>query len=298
MNRDYFSSLHPIVNMLYFICVIGFALAFDHPICLGISFIGAYSYLLCLKGVESIKQNMKYMLPLIILTAVINPAFSHQGITILTYLPTGNPLTLESIYYGISAAFLLATVITWFSCFNQIFTSDKLIYILGRFAPTLSLMLSMTLKFIPDCRAQYQAVYKARKGARLGGDESPGIISRMMNGIHIMSAVVTWALERAVTTSDSMRARCYGGKGRKAYAIYEIKKRDIRCLILLSAAGAYVLAGGIRHIFYFQYYPFLQGVKWGLYEYGVVFVYVLLVFGPVILHGMEEMKWKYIQSKI
>lgn len=298
MNRDYFSSLHPIVNMLYFICVIGYALAFDNPICLGMSFIGAYTYLLCLKGAASVKQNIKYMLPLIILTAVINPAFSHQGITILTYLPSGNPLTLESILYGISAAILLASVITWFSCFNQVFSSDKLIYILGRFAPTMSLLLSMTLKFVPDFAAQYKAVYSARRGAGLLGGSNQSFITRMKNGIQVMSAVVTWALERAVTTSDSMRARGYGRKGRKAYAIYIMKKHDLGYLIFLILTGTYVLVGGIRHVFTFYYYPFVSDVKWDLYEYTVFFVYMIMVFMPVILHCMEEIKWKSIQSKI
>ena len=39
-----------------------------------------------------------------LLAAVVNPAFVHQGVTILTYLPSGNPLTLESILYGLAAA--------------------------------------------------------------------------------------------------------------------------------------------------------------------------------------------------
>lgn len=85
------------------------------------------------------------MLPLLVITALINPAFSHQGVTILTYLPSGNPLTLESILYGIYAAFLLITVIAWFSCFNAVMTSDKFMYLSGGgIIPALSLVLSMS----------------------------------------------------------------------------------------------------------------------------------------------------------
>lgn len=35
------------------------------------------------------------MLPLLVITALINPAFSHQAVTILAYLPSGNPLTRD-----------------------------------------------------------------------------------------------------------------------------------------------------------------------------------------------------------
>ena len=37
------------------------------------------------------------------MAALINPAFNHEGATLLTYLPSGNPLTLESILYGLAA---------------------------------------------------------------------------------------------------------------------------------------------------------------------------------------------------
>lgn len=298
MNRDYFSSLHPTVNMLYFIYVIGYALTFDNPVCLGISFIGAYSYLMCLKGITAIKQNMKYMLPLIILTAVINPAFSHQGITILAYLPSGNPLTLESILYGISAAVTLAAVITWFSCFNQVFTSDKLMYILGRFIPVLSLMLSMILKFIPDCAKRYREVYSARCGAGLVKNKRFGIIGRIKTGIQVMGTVITWALERTVVVSDSMTARGYGRKGRTAYSIYTFRKRDMKYLLFLILTGVYVLIGGVHGAFSFEYYPFVSGMEWSFYEYTVTCVYVILVFAPVLIHCVEDEKWTSIQSKI
>ena len=37
------------------------------------------------------------LLPMLLLAAVVNPAFNHEGATLLTYLPSGNPLTLESM---------------------------------------------------------------------------------------------------------------------------------------------------------------------------------------------------------
>ncbi len=44
----------------------------------------------------------------------MNLAFNHEGATILAYLPSGNPLTLESIAYGFAAAAMLAAVVLWF----------------------------------------------------------------------------------------------------------------------------------------------------------------------------------------
>ena len=80
-----------------------------------------------------------------LLAALVNPAFNHEGATILTYLPSGNPLTLESMLYGVAAAVMLASVVLWFSSYNEVMTSDKFVYLFGRVIPALSLVLSMAL---------------------------------------------------------------------------------------------------------------------------------------------------------
>lgn len=187
------------------------------------SFIGAFVYSVLLRGYDGFRTNIKYMIPLILLTALINPAFSHQGVTILTYFPSGNPLTLESIMYGIMAAFMLVTVICWFSCFNCVISSDKMVYLFGKAAPVLSLILSMTLRFIPDIAGQFGKVYRAQRAS--GYKPKDSCFVRIRTGCHVFSAVVTWALERALVTADSMRSRGYGLPGRSAYSLYRFKKK-------------------------------------------------------------------------
>lgn len=53
-------------------------MAFTDPVCLGISFIGMFIYLVMLKGGSGVKKNLIYMLFLVVITAGINMAFSHQ----------------------------------------------------------------------------------------------------------------------------------------------------------------------------------------------------------------------------
>ena len=139
-----------------------------------------------------------------LISALINPAFNHEGVTVIAYLPSGNPLTLESILYGIVAASMVATVICWFSCFNKIMTSDKFIYLLVRIIPSLSLILSMTFRFVPKFKNRYKKFQMHRKS--MGRDTSEGsVFARVKNSIRILSAVITWSLENAIDTSDSMK---------------------------------------------------------------------------------------------
>jgi energy-coupling factor transport system permease protein len=184
------------------------------------------------------------MLPMFLFAAPINPAFNHEGGTILTYLPGGNPLTLESITYGIAAAAMLISVIAWFSCYNAVMTSDKFVYLFGRVIPALSLVLSMTLRFVPKFKAQVRVVSDAQRC--IGRDvTSGGVLDRVKNGLTILSIMVTWSLENAIETADSMKSRGYGLPGRTAFSIYRFDRRDRAALIWLLLCGAYIIAGAL-----------------------------------------------------
>lgn len=292
-KEDAFRSCHPFVGLMYFICVIGFAMAFTNPVCLGISFIGAFIYSVVLRGRQGIKKNLIYMIPLIILTAIINPAFSHQGVTILTYLPSGNPLTLESILYGVMAAFMLVTVICWFVCVNEVMTSDKMVYLFGRLIPVLSLMLSMTLKFVPEFTKKLSEVYRAQKAA--GFTCKGKYFKRIRTGIRVLSTTITWSLERGIVTADSMKSRGYGLSGRTAYSIFRFDTRDRNCLIFMITAGVYILVGAMKGAFTFYYYPNISAILPGAYTISLFLVYGLLIFLPVFLHLAEK---RQLQKKL
>lgn len=295
MNRDTLSGYHPIVSMIYFVLVIGLTMFLNHPICLGISFVCSITYSIYLKGKKAARFNLLYMVPLLIITALINPAFSHQGMTILAYLPSGNPLTLESIIYGIFAGFLLITVISWFSCFNAVMTSDKFVYLFGRIIPGLSLVLSMSLRFAPRFTAQIKVISNAQKC--VGRDVSNGgIFKRAKHGVKILSILVTWALENAIETADSMKDRGYGLSGRTAFSIYRFDKRDKKALIFLLLSGGGVMAGGFCDKLKFVYMPMLSSIEFDLGQVIVFTVYLSLCAMPVLLNWKEDLTWKILQK--
>ena len=66
---------------------------FMHPVCLGISLVSALIYAVYLGGRRAVRFQLCGLLPMLLLAAVVNPAFNHEGATLLTYLPSGNPLT-------------------------------------------------------------------------------------------------------------------------------------------------------------------------------------------------------------
>lgn len=295
INRDTFSSYHPAVNFLFFGLVLVFSMVFMHPVCLAISLACSLTYSIYLNGKKAVRFHLLYMSPMFLVAALINPAFSHAGGTILTYLPSCNPLTLESITYGIAAAAMLISIIAWFSCYSAVMTSDKFVYLFGRVIPAMSLILSMTLRFVPKFRSQIKVVSDAQKC--VGRDVSNGsVIQRARNGVTILSIVVTWALENAIETADSMKSRGYGLRGRTAFSIYRFDKRDKTALIFLFLCGAYIITGACLGGLRWRYFPTMKGVGAGIYPISVFLSYFALCIAPVIINITEDRKWNALRS--
>lgn len=291
-----FAKYHPLINFIYFTAVIVFSMIFVHPICLVTSLLCSVMYSIILNGKKALKF-IAMLLPLMLISALINPAFNHEGVTVIAYLPSGNPLTLESILYGIVAASMVATVICWFSCFNKIMTSDKFIYLFGRIIPSLSLILSMTFRFVPKFKEQVQEVSNAQKS--MGRDTSEGsVFARVKNSIIILSAVITWSLENAIDTSDSMKSRGYGLTGRTAYSNYVFDKRDVTALIYLAVMITYFLIGALLGKIHYRYFPSMRGTDMSFYSTSIFISYIMICIMPIIIEIWEELKWRKLKSKI
>ncbi len=297
MKQDAFKDFHPIVNFTYFVFVLSFTMVFNHPAAQVISLLCAVIYAVQCEGKKAVLFTLKFSLPMLLLTAFINPAFNHSGVTILCYLPTGNPLTLESILYGLSAGTMLAAILLWFLSFNRVITSDKFIYLFGRMIPALSLVLSMALRFIPKFKAQLEMVKEAQKC--IGYDtENGSIFRRLKNAVTVLSIMITWSLENAIETADSMKSRGYGLKGRTAFSIYRFDERDKITLGIILFCGLYLVIGSFANGLAFRYFPSIRCVSANALTVSFQIMYFVLCIIPVVINRKEAKKWTALRSKI
>lgn len=298
--EDSFSGYHPVINFGYFVAVLLFSMFILHPVFLLVSLFAAFVYSGILKGWLKALKSALLCLPVIIIVMLINPLFNHYGVTILFYLNNGNPITMESIVYGIFMGITLITVFIWFSCYSKVMTSDKFIFLFGRIIPALSLILSMVLRFVPKFIAEIKVISNGQKC--IGRDLSNGsIIQRARHGVTILSIMITWALENAIETADSMKARGYGLKGRTAFSIYRFDRRDAVASVVMLAVLACVIAGVYHGFAFAQYNPQikmsgLQPLSLGsFFTYLFYFIFCMM---PVIIDGVAEFKWWWLKRRI
>lgn len=278
MPRDTFSGYHPLVNFLFFALVLLFTMCLLHPVSLGISLLCALAYCLRL----SRKRTGLWLLPAALLAALMNPLFNHKGATILAYFPSGNPLTLESILYGLAAGGMLSAVLAWFACCTVVLSGDKFLYLFGRIAPALSLLLSMTLGFVPKVHRRLRSVLEAQRA--LGRDLSQGnLLQRFRFALSLLSILLTWSLEDAVQTADSMKGRGYGLPGRTAYTPYRLERRDRQVLLWLTLCAGVLFCAWGGGALSWHFFPGLGGAPLSPLTVLAQGVYLALCAAPLIL---------------
>jgi energy-coupling factor transport system permease protein len=176
-------------------------------------------------------------------------------------------------------------------------SSDKFIYLFGKLAPALSLVLSMSLRLVPKFKNQAQKVAEAQKC--IGRDlSSGGIWQKIKTATVIFSVMITWALENAIESSDSMKSRGYGLKGRTSFSIYTVDEQDKYTLIWLLFCGLFLTAGSIVGAFEFDYFPSIAYRAFDMTTIPFYFVYFSLCITPSVLNFAKEKKWKTLYSRI
>ena len=291
-----FNRCHPLVNAAYFLFAFVFGCLFLHPVTLFLLLSAGFSFLFILKGKEYGKKRLLLSIPAFFLMAMINPLFNHDGVTILCYLPSKNPLTAESILYGLCFSGMLVGILLLFSCFRVVMTSDKMLYLTGRIFPTLSLILSMSLRFVPEITERIKTTANAQKC--VGRDRNDGKMSaRIKNALAILSIVVTFCLENSIDLADSMRARGYGLPKRTSFSIFLFTKRDAFFLCLLFLSAAVTAGGALCGAFSFTFFPSVKAAKFSFATILFYVAYGFLLFFPTLTELAGVIRWRSIQSE-
>ena len=286
MRRDAFSNCHPAVNFLFFIGALGFGVVIQHPSFLVAGLICAFSYYLLLHGMQGIKR-IGMMLPVFLAVVLLNPFVNRNGQTVLLSV-FGIPYTLEALIYGAVLSGMFLTMILWFSCYSTVVTGDKFTTLFGNLIPSLSLLLVMVFRLVPDLIRKGKQITGARQSI---GKE----MSDKKEAMTVLGCLTTWALEGGIVTADSMRSRGYGTAKRTSFAIYRMAMRDwilLGVLALLTASVIAVIAFG-RTTATFTPEWYIAPT-----HFGSLCAYCAYLLIPTVLHIEEAIVWHISRSRI
>ena len=290
-----FDNFHPVAPFLYFAAVIFVTMFTTHPILLGVSFACAVFTCGMITGAKKTLKSLLYALPVMIVIALTNPLFSHNGVTILFYL-NGNPVTKEAILYGVDISVMITSVFYWFKSYHAVMSGDKFVCLFGSVAPKLALLLSMTLGFLPKLKRKYREIDDAQKA--LGIYSRKGYLDKIRSKIRVLGILVTCVLESSVETADSMRARGYGLKGRTSYSVFRFTFADAAFVFFTVALTAVICFLAYKGAADFRFYPTVKEINFGLEAVALYLSALLLSAAGIFCEIKENTVWRLLKSKI
>lgn len=111
--------------------------------------------------------------------------------------------------------------------------------------------------------------------------------------------LITWALENAIDTSDSMQSRGYGLHGRTAFSIFRFDARDGMACGVLGASMAVFLLGASQGVTTAVYNPYISIGGWPLTPAGVLCfaAWAVICFFPSVLGAVEDARFASLARK-
>lgn len=294
-TRDAFTAYHPIINFTFFIGAFLFGMLLMHPAYLACSMVLSGAYYITIKKSAGIKYLFG-MIPLFVLFSALNPVFNSLGNTVLfTYWKERN-FTLEALIYGMILAMLFIAVLGWFASYNAVMTSDKFLYLFGKCIPSISMILTMVLRLVPTYQKKINQISSARKC--IGKSSVDGNSrEKIENGMIIVSALTSWALEGGIVTADSMRSRGFGDGKRTSFSLYKWEQRDWILLIFQFFCMGVVLFCAIMGGTKAEFIPAIS-ITWNGYTIIGLSFYAVFLAVPTVMNIGEEILWHILRLKI
>lgn len=289
-----FSEYNPLAAAIYFLCVMLTAMFTVNPFIAAASLAGGAGLHILLGNAGGARMHGFCAVLFFVMTAA-NPLFYHNGKTVL-FIMNDKPITLEALLYGAVSAAVIIAMLYWARIFSQIMTGDRLLCLFGRLAPGISLILSVSLRYIPLFMRRAAEIKRMQKALGLYGEYTQ--IERMKASMRVFSIMTTWALENGIITADSMAARGYGIGRRTSFSLFRFDRRDALLtalsLLLSGMVGTGIFFGALDIV----YYPSVELHGQSLLSAVSYAAYGLLALLPVLIEAEGRIRWKYLLSKI
>jgi energy-coupling factor transport system permease protein len=296
MNEGFgFRSLHPLVLFIYYAGGITFGMLLFHPIILLAGWGAAVIVNLHLDRGREWRRWSLPMLTGVVLISVMNPLLSHRGRTVLYYF--GDiPITLESVIYGVTLALSMLNLLTLFVTYRLVMTEQKFLFLFTRVSPKAALVAMMAMGLVPRLRRRLQElmlIQRTRGVTVLEGS----LGERARSGARLVGTLLSWTLEDALQTADSMQARGYGTGKRSTYIGYRFRMRDGWTIAGFAACTALLLGAWNKGHGFMIIYPRLGTYSLSLGDGLALAGYLIYLLLPLGWEWRDRRAWRFLNYR-
>lgn len=286
-----FNSFHPYVIFFYYIAVGFLSMYFKHPLFLITIVLLLIFVTITHDGGEMFKKWLPLYIIMIASIVILNPLLVSRGTNILFYF-RGKQVTLEALMYGIVMSLSIIAILIMFISFNLILNGNKFLYIFSRVLPRTAFLIMIAIRFVPLLKERLDEIIAVQR-VRQMTISTGSIKERAKSGMLIIQILLTWSLEEAIQTADSMKSRGYGIGKKTSYIPYKMQKQDWSWLFLLIILFILCIAGGSLGYGKIVIYPQLGTLHLYPFDWLIYSCMVVIVSFPLIVEGREYVRWKF-----
>lgn len=262
------------------------ALAFEHPVMLAAAALAVTAAGALARVGRDLARVAAFIVPLVVLIALVNPLVVRQGLTVFARLGEVPPfgeidLTVEALVYGLLLGARVVAVVLCGALFSAAVDPDGVLRLLRRVSFRSALTAALATRLVPVL---------ARDGRRMA--DAARCRARPAPRVAVLRAVAGSALDRAVDVAATLEVRGYGtrtrspGPGRRGGPPWS--RHDLAFMAAAIAVVALVVVGKAGGVAQLTAYPQLD-VPLGAREALLAVALVVVALAPFLdRRGIER----------
>ena len=296
LEKHEFSTLHPLLKVICFALILGVAMFVDNMVLRGISLTLALAALAA-NGhpFGNVLKLFSGSLISCVVFAIVNCLISHNGASVI-FTVNRTKFTWEAVVFGVSIGLMIAGTAFWCLFITDESSSDDLVYLTGKTLPKFSVLITITLRYIPEIIKTFRETLSAQK--MLGVYEGRKFYTRAAVASKTFMTVVERSLEDALETSLAMQAKGFGTRGRTFARHKKWTVRDTVVCAATAAAGVLAVLGNALEWVSFEYYPRVVLKTEGIPGVVTIVMCGVLLAIPAVVTAEGRLRWKIYLSKI
>jgi energy-coupling factor transport system permease protein len=284
-----FSSFHPAILFFYFLGAIVLIMLFMHPIYLSVAVIILILFHFFYDRFKGLLAWIRFILLTGGFIFFLTPLFNERGRYLLFEL-FGHRVTLEAITYGSMSALSLMGVMVLFISYNEIITPNKILFLFSKFLPQFAVLLMLTLRFIPLMKKRLNEISAVQSAKGISIYDGTWR-ERLQKGMVYIQILLTFSLEEAIQTADSMKARSYGLHKRTTYEHFRMKVMDKIAFLYLFLILSICVFMRFNGVGFLSVYPVMESISLAPLERVNLFLYSLFLCFPLFVK-IGEIQWR------
>lgn len=199
-------------------------------------------------------KSLKPILPIIILTSLLNALYIQGGTELFSFwvFTVTSKGVLTAVYMSLRIAMLIlcSSMLTYSTSPTELTDAiERLFSPLKVFCldvHLLAMMMTIALRFIPTLLEETDRIMSAQK-ARGADLESGGLLQRIRSLMPVLIPLLISSFRRAGELADAMECRCYhGGKGRTRMKQMHLRASDFVSIAVVATLFGAVIFSNLR----------------------------------------------------